>query len=887
MSDKFKIFVSYNQADRAWAEWIAWELEAHGHEAIIQAWDFRGNFVLEMQKAAAESDKTVAVLSQHYVDALYTQPEWAAAFARDPRSDQGILVPVRVGDVRLDGLLAPINYVDFVGKDEASASDLLLDRIGGRRQKPKEKPSFPGRSKPPFPPADNAAQKIFNVPHRRNPNFTGRAEILEQLGERLQSGGPAALVQAIAGLGGVGKTQIAIEYAYRHRENYDVVWWVHAEEPTTLAKDYADLTKAIDHPAKDLEDQKVVVDAVRRWLNEHDGWLLVFDNADDRKTIEPYLPPNGRGQVIITSRNQLWGGLADTLPIDTMAKDEAVDLLLRGGAADAEKASELAAELGRLPLALAQAKAYMDETGASIGAYLDLFRKHQAELLRRGELIGYDSSVATTWDISFEAAKKRKAIAADLMNVCAFLAAEAIPEEIFRVVGELIPEALADLCHNELDFRDSIAALRRYSLIETGDKTLSFHRLVQAVARDRLSKPEQDHWRAIAINLVNDALPNDGDDTRHWPIYQRLLRHALNVTKDTRSEELAPQAIGRILDHIGNYLRARADFADAEHHLNRARDIREKTLGKEHPDTAETLNNLGWLFKDRGQFDKARPLYETALTIREQTLGERHPTTARSLNNLAGVYDSQGHYLKAEPLFLRALDIHEKALGTDHPDTATSLNNLATLYQAQGHYPKAESLVLRALAISEKALGTDHPNTATFLSNLAELCQDQRQFPKAESLVLRALAIREKALGTDHPNTATILNNLAGLYNAQSQFPKAEPLHQRALAIQEKALGPDHPNTAAALLNLGTFYHNWRRKEDAEVYSQKALEAYDKLLEADPDNLVFQKNREHARIRLEIAKNREPIRREQKVGRNAPCPCGSGRKYKQCCGKAA
>ncbi len=845
MSDRFKVFVSYNQADRAWAEWIAWELEENGHKAVIQAWDFQGNFVLEMQKAAAESDKTIAVLSQNYLDAEFTYPEWAAAFAQDPTSERGVLIPVRVSDVQSDGILAQINYVDFVGTDEDTASTLLLDRIEGRRRKPKEKPSFPGRSKPPFPASKTSNSRTFNVPHRCNPNFTGREEILGQLGKRLKSGGPAALVQAIAGLGGVGKTQIAIEYAYRHKDDYDVVWWVSSEEPTTLAKDYADLAKAVDHPAKDLEDQKVVVDAVRRWLNEHDGWLLVFDNAEDRKAIEPYLPANGRGHVIITSRNQVWSGLANPLPIDNLETDEAVALLLGDSAADAEKAAELAAELGRLPLALAQAKAYMDETGAGVSSYFDLFRKHQAELLKLGELVDYDSSVAATWEISFEAAKELKASAADLMNVCAFLAAEAIPEDLFPVDGKKVPDALADLCGNELDFRNSIAALRRYSLIETSDKTLSFHRLVQAVARDRLSKSEQDHWQAIATNLANDALPDDGDDARHWPVYQRLMPHVLSVTKDEQSEELAPEAVGRLLDHTGNYLRARADFADAKRHLSRAQVVREKTFGKEHPDTAETLNNLGWLLSDQGRYRDAEPMIKSALEIRKTALGPEHPDTVMSLNNLAELYREQGQYVKAEPLHLRALAIREKALGEEHPDTVMSLNNLAVIYEAQGNYPKAEPLHLRALAI------------------------------------------REKALGEEHPDTAMSLNNLASLYDSQGHYPKAEPLFLRALAIREKALGPEHPNTAISLRNFGVFYLNWQRKEDAEVYLQRAFDVYERLLEADPENLVFQEHREFTRIGLETAKNREPVRREQKVGRNDPCPCGSGKKYKHCHGRAA
>ena len=613
-----------------------------------------------------------------------------------------------------------------------------------------------------------------------------------------------------------------------------------------------------------------------------------------------------------------------------MKPDEAVDLLLRGGqATHAEIADELADALGRLPLALAQAKAYMDETGTSIGSYLDLFRKHQTELLKRGELVDYDSSVAATWEISFKEATSRKASAADLMNIGAFLAPEAIPEEVFPIGGETVPEALADLCRNELDFKDSIAALRRYSLVETENDALSFHRLVQAVARDRLSKGEQDYWSAVAIDLVNQALPDKSDDARHWPVYQRLLPHALTVTNQACADALSPTASGRILDHIGNYLRARADFADSRRHLIRAREIRENVFGKEHADVAETLNNLGWLESDQGRYQDAEPLIKDTLEVREKVLGPDHPDTAMSLNNLAVLYQAQGQYTKAkplfkraleirekvlgpdhpdaalglgnlatlyraqgqytnaEPLYKRALEIHEKVFGPDHPDTAMSLNNLAVLYRVQGQYTKAEPLNKRALEIREKVLGPDHPDTALGLGNLAGLYEAQGQYTKAEPLYKHALTISERVLGPEHPGTATSLGNLAGLYQAQGQYTKAEPLQKRALTISERVLGPDHPDTAQTLKNLGTLYIDHKEKEKAEVCYQKALDLYDSLLEADPDNLVFQERREETRIGLEQARNREPVRRESKVGRNDPCHCGSGLKYKRCHGKAA
>ena len=1014
MSGSRVIFVSYNKADRAWAEWIAWILEEDGFEARIQAWDFRGNFVLEMDQAAKEAEQTVIVLSQDYLDAEYTHPEWAAAFAKDPKSENNKLIPIRVGDVTPTGLLAQIVYADLIGKDEDDAKQLLISRVRGIRGKPPVKPNFPGaltnRAKPAFPSAASTTPRIWNVPHARNPNFTGREPILDDLTKRLESGQHAALVQAIAGLGGIGKTQIALEYAYRRQKLYDVVWWVRAEESTTLDIDFAALADALGLPIKNLSERQAIIEAVRRWLDQNKGWLLIFDNADDPKSSGAYLPRNGQGHVIITSRNPAWGSLAQRLPVEVMTNAEARDFLVGGQASvDGRRAADLADELGCLPLALAHAKAYIDETGTSLGDYLNLFKEQRRKLLDEARALDYPVSVAATWKMSFAAAQARAASSNDLVAVCSFLAPDAVPINFFSTAGAQLPPALCMICRDKLAFNETIAALRRYSLVETSDRKLSFHRLVQAVVRDSLSELERKHWATIAAQLVNAVLPDDAWDARHWPAYEIALPHAIAVSGYLERYQILPEVAGRLRNQIGDYLRSRAKFDPAQEHLSiglrlreqtlgadhpdiaaslyslgwlhsdlgehkraedltrRSLEIREKALGPDHPDTAKSLNNLACLYQAQGQYPKAEPLYRRSLEIREKALGPDHPDTAKSLNNLAGLYRAQGQYPKAEPLYRRSLEIREKALGLDHPDTATGLNNLAGLYraqgqypkaeplyhrsleirekalgpdhpdtatglnnlaglyqaqgqypkaeplyrrfleicekalgpdhpdtatglnnlaglyQAQGQYPKAEPLYRRALEICEKALGPDHPDTATGLNNLAALYQAQGQYPKAEPLYRRALEIREKALGPDHPDTATGLNNLAALYQAQGQYPKAEPLYRRALEICEKALGPDHPDTATGLNNLAGLYEKMRRKEEAEPLYRRALEITQRLLRVNPDDLVIAEHCEQIRLGVARTSARHPIRNDGKTGRNDPCPCGSGKKFKKCC----
>ncbi len=271
--------------------------------------------------------------------------------------------------------------------------------------------------------------------------------------------------------------------------------------------------------------------------------------------------------------------------------------------------------------------------------------------------------------------------------------------------------------------------------------------------------------------------------------------------------------------------------------------IREKVLGAEHPDTAESLNNLAALYYFKGEYAKAEPLYIRALTIFEKALGAEHPETANSLNNLAMLYLSKGDYAKAEPLYIRALAINEKALGAEHPKTANSLNTLSGLYYSKGDYAKAEPLAIRALAIYEKALGAEHPDVAQSLNHLAALYYSKGDYAKAEPLYIRALAIRENALGAEHPDIAQSLSNLAALYYSKGDYAKAEPLYIRGLAIDEKALGAEHPDTAVSLDNLAVLYGEKGDYSKAEPLLIRALAIREKTLGAEhPDTAISLNN---------------------------------------------
>ena len=681
---------------------------------------------------------------------------------------------------------------------------------------------------------------VWNVPYRQNPYFTGRKELLETLHQKLSTEHTIALtqIQAITGLGGIGKTQTAIEYAYRHRKEYQVIWWLRTEESATLAADYAQLVIELDLPEQKATEQAIQIQAIRNWLKQHTGWLLIFDNAEERHNIRPYLPQMGNGHVIITSRNPIWDGLGTTLPVDVMQPQEALAFLAkRTNDPDPQAAKILAKTLGYLPLALEQAAAYIRETNSSLNHYQTLFQKHHTQLLQHGHLATeYPGTVATTWELAFQKVQKTSPATADFLNLCAFLAPDAIFLDIITEGATYVPKRLAKIVTDPLALDQLISILLHYALVQREGNTLTLHRLVQSVLRDRLNSTTQRRWAKRAVEIVNQAFPVPEFTT--WSHCEQLLSHAQICTRWIQKWDLNFEEAGQLLNNMGYYLHDRAAYAEAEPLFQQALAIREKVLGPDHPGLATALYSLARLYVRQGRYAEAEPLFQQDRAITEKALGPDHPDLAATLSNLGQLYRRQSRYAEAEPLFQQALAIREKVLGPDHPSLATTLNNLAQLYADQGRYAEAEPLFQQARIIYEKALGPDHPYLATTLGNLAGLYVHQGRYAEAEPLFQQAQAIEEKALGPDHPSLATTLNNLAGLYVRQGRYAEAEPLLQQDRAITEKALGPDHPDLAATLSNLGKLYHKQSRYAEAEPLYQQARAITEKALGPDHPSLA-------------------------------------------------
>ena len=701
-------------------------------------------------------------------------------------------------------------------------------------------------------PADHFT--LWQVPHDRNPVFTGRIDALQTLRNDLLKNG----WQALYGLGGIGKTQIAVEYAYRHKPEYSAVFWAFAESEQSLITSFIQIAHVLNLPVKDLADQALIVGAVKRWLEQNEGWLLVFDNADPPAVVRQFLPSQRKGHILVTSRADarthdfqvLFQALSfiDLLEIIELPPAAAGEFLLKRtrrerSAVSTGDVDAVTKELGYFPLALEQAGAFIYENQTSFADYLKSFRKRRLELLeKRLPVIGdYKKTVATTWAMNFAEVEKVPA-SADLLRLSAFFSPAMIPLELLEQgkaeVGEPLASQLQAAAEDPVVLDELLKPLTDYSLIRRNiaARSYSIHPLVQEVVRANMATdPDaQRSWAERIVRIVSAAFPDP--EFPKWPDCERLLSQALLCAGYITAHNFEFPSAATLLRNAGFYLHQRAQLVEAESLYQHSLAIREKSCGSEHPDTAESLSKLAWLYKDQGKYAKAETLDERALEIREKVLGPEHSETATSLNNLARVYQDQGRMREAEPLFQRALGIKERVLGPEHPETAISVSNLARLYQEQGRLREAEPMFERALGVTERTVGPEHPSTATRLNNLAALYQDQSRLGEAEPLFQRALEIAERVWGPDHPETASNLHNLAALYGDQGRMGEAELLYERALGITERGLGPEHPNMANSLHNLAGLYKKQHRHDEAQRLFERALKIIEQVAPAHPNS---------------------------------------------------
>ncbi|MEU8822466.1 tetratricopeptide repeat protein [Streptomyces sp. NPDC048636] len=736
---------------------------------------------------------------------------------------------------------------------------------------------------------------LHNLPWPAGHRFVGRETEMTLLDRalrpRTERAATQVVTQAMSGLGGVGKSTLALRFAHDHRPDYSAVWWINAETPETITDSLAELTAAVNPEINTTTAASgALAPWALAWLDAHPGWLLVFDNATKPDHLAPYLARLTSGDHLITSRlTQGWDALAaQPLHLDVLTASAATSLLHQlakvNHPAEHPVAEELADELGHLPLALEQAGAYVHRTRGTYSSYLQRLRTQAARMLSTpGNGDPHSTTIARTWRVTLDTIADRDPLAIHLLRVMAWFAPHDIPRDLLNGAAD---EPGAEI--------DALALLNDFSMITLTETTTATHRLVQAVART--PDPEDPHRTEQAIKdakstaetLICDALPNNPEtNVTGWPRWRTLLPHIdayLTHTppdSDTTDTHL-------ILYTASQFLRSQGQFSQATKYAQRLDTTSTRLLGEDHPNTLASRNNLADAYRAAGDLGRAIPLHEQNLTNRVRILGEDHPQTLASRNNLAGAHESAGDLSRAIPLYeqnltdsirilgedhpntlsfrnnlacayqaagdLRAIPLHEqnltnrvRILGEEHPDTLASRNNLASAYQTAGHLGRAIPLYEQNLTDSIRILGEDHPSTLTSRNNLASAYQTAGHLGRATSLYEQNLTDRVRVLGEDHPDTLASRNNLAGAHESAGDLGRAIPLYEQTLTDSIRILGEDHPNTLASCNNLADAY---RAAGDLglaiPLYEQTLTDSIRILGEDHLDTLVSRNNLAYA-----------------------------------------
>ncbi|MFO0129934.1 MAG: tetratricopeptide repeat protein [Pseudanabaena sp.] len=700
----------------------------------------------------------------------------------------------------------------------------------------------------------------LNLPPTNVAFFAGRGTDLEQVHSLLQQNQQVAVSAYVKGMGGVGKTELAIQYALRHllTDYRGGICWLQANSDIAIQlKDFVRVQLAETIP-DDLDTAKKLVDYCWSRLNEHlstdpvtkeppKKMLVILDDVKDYEVLKPYLPKMGGGFVVLATTRLELGGAMQQYRLDIL-EISAAEALLRSFLPmdDPRRTSSeihaLCEWLGRLPLAIEMVGRYLarkrDLSIAEIQKRLKEKKLQQDALTdrqRRGlQEMTAKLNVVAAFDLSWQELSEGAQQVAAMLSLFA----------LAPIAWQWVESAMSEVDAEELEnYRDD--ELLNLHLLERKEQGMyQLHQLLREYFQFQLQQHPE--WSRLRKQVVS-ALLTIAKQIPQTPTLKDIaelttvIPHLEMVSREMLGDIPNPEANENLLwafEGVARFYQGQGLYGLAEDPRQRCITSFSEILGADHPNFAASLNNLAALYYLQGKYGEAEPLYVRSLEIRERQLGEDHPNVAQSLNNLALLYQAQGKYSEAEPLYLRSLEIREHQLGSDHPDVAQSLNNLAELFRKQGKYSEAEPLYLRSLEIRERQLGENHPDVAQSLNNLAALYYSQGNYSEAEPLYLRSLEIWERQLGEDHPNVAQSLSNLAALYYSQGNYSEAEPLYLRSLEIRERQLGAEHPDVANSLSNLALLYDSQGKYSEAEPLYLRTIQILEKALGSNHPNTV-------------------------------------------------
>ncbi|HEY5848296.1 MAG TPA: FxSxx-COOH system tetratricopeptide repeat protein [Microlunatus sp.] len=630
--------------------------------------------------------------------------------------------------------------------------------------------------------------RVWSVP-ARNPHFTGRDDLLAELRRRLRAGEATLVVQALYGLGGVGKTQLALEYTHRFAADYDLVWWIDAEQQVLIPHQLATLAGRLGLPLGPTVPD--TVDRLLGALRGEERWLLIFDNAERPADIADY-QPGGTGHVLITSRYPAWGALGGRLEVDVLTRPETVALLrARMPTLDEKLADQLSAELGDLPLAAAQAAGYLEQTDLPPEDYVRRFRTRRAELLARGDVLGYHGRIDTTWALSFERLRAEEPAAVQLLEIAAFLAPERIPLFLFSGHLEFLAEPLRATAADPDALADTVGALVGYSLARRHHHSFQVHRLVQAVIRNQLVPERQRAIADRAVALLVASSPGDPEDPFNWDSYHLLTSHVL-ATAPVGDHSADGR---RLLLDIARYLHGHGDSASSRAVAQPMLDRWRANIGADHTDTLTAASILTIALNELGESEQAIRLGEDTLQRCRRVLGPDHPTTLWAAAALTAALVGLGQFGRTRILGEDTLQRCRRLLGPDHPTTLWTAVNLTVARVLVGDGDPARRLGEDTLQRCRRVLGPEHPTTLWAAAAQTIALVGLGQSEPARALGEDTLQRGRRVLGADHTTTLAAAAGLIRALNQLGEADLARALGQDTLERSSRVFGPDNSLT--------------------------------------------------------------------------------------------
>jgi tetratricopeptide (TPR) repeat protein len=660
---------------------------------------------------------------------------------------------------------------------------------------------------------------------------------------------------SINGLGGGGKTAVALELAYRMIAKHSplLIFWVPAISRETFEIAYREIGTLLRIPGI-TDNNADIKKLVKHALDSGDfgNWLMVVDNADDPSILldstkdglqsarlYDYLPRSDRGSILFTTRGRKAAERltpSNALELGDLNETEAKQLIIRRISNkalldDHDATNELLELLTNLPLAIVQAAAFINSNQVSFADYVSLFKQADTEIEVFSESFDdpsryeeTESTIAKTWQISFNQILKHHRLAADYLSFVACVDRVNIPQSLLPSDGTAVQRLKA------------LGTLTGYAFISERqqdpqrseeERFFNVHRLVQKATAWWLREHNNwTTWIEKAHYRLEGLVPYGGHEGRRkWTSY---LPHAMHVS-DLHSE-LSETGRTSLLDRIGRCQTTLGQYAAAEATHRRVLALRRKNLGDEDTSTLISMNEVALALDDQGRSVEAEAIHRQTLALMEKVLGKEHPKTLTSMNNLAQVLNRQGKYEEAQTMHRQTLALREKILGKEHPDTLSSMNNLAEVLNRQGKYEEAEIMHRKELALCENVLGKEHPETLTSMNNLAVVVPRQGKYEEAETMHRQTLALREKVLGKEHPETLSSMNNLAVVLDRQGKYEEAETMHRQTVALMEKVLGKEHPDTLVSVYNLAYLLAEQGLYMEATTLYQRACEGFNVVL---------------------------------------------------------